>query len=171
MTVAFAADPQQDFVGGGTGAADFDPQHEALAVEEMRSAAGASSQPTRIRRIVPNPASIPIPTAEIIFATAKLMPRAPAAMKNCVGSISGDEIQNAITGASGTPAPRRPATSGMTPQEQNGRSAPINDAVMTIPLCRPRKTFVARESAPVAFANAATITEAASHAWVAYNYN
>ena len=64
-------------------------------------------------------------------------------MMNCVGSINGDEIQNAITGASGTPAPSRPATSGMTPQEQKGSNAPISDATTIMRLCRPRNARAA----------------------------
>ena len=41
-----------------------------------------------------------------------------------MGSIKGELSQNAITGASGTPAASRPATTGTTPQEQKGESAP-----------------------------------------------
>jgi hypothetical protein len=106
-------DPQHVFGAGGATAADSDSQHEADGPDAMRSAAKASNQPTRMSNIVPKPLSIPIPTAEIILATANPVPSVPAAMKNCVGSMSGDEIQNAITGASGTPAPSSPATSGI----------------------------------------------------------
>ena len=158
-----AADPQQDFGASAINASGFDLHPPIAAFGVTRNAAGASSHPTRISSIVPYPASIPIPTADIIFATAKPVPRVPAAMKNCVGSINGDEIQNAITGANGTPAPSSPATSGMTPHEQKGSNAPMSDAVTTIPPCRPRKARAASESAPVAFASAATITEPASH--------
>jgi hypothetical protein len=162
MGAICAVDPQQDFVGAGTGAAAFDPQHEAVDTGAMRSAAGASNHPIRIRSIVPKPLSIPMPTAEIILVTAKPIPSVPAARMNCVGSISGEEIQNAMTGANGTPAPRRPATSGITPQEQNGRSAPISEATTIIRLWRPLKARAARASAPVAFAAAAMNTEPAS---------
>src|ERR1700756_1621388 len=131
-TALAAVDPQQDFGASAIGKTAFDLHPLIAAFGVTRSAAGASSQPTRISSIVPNPASIPIPIAEIIFATAKPVPRVPAAMKNCVGSINGDEIQKAITGANGTPALRSPATSGITPQEQNGSRAPINEATTII---------------------------------------
>jgi hypothetical protein len=82
-TALAALDPQQDFGASTISEAVFDLHPLIAAFEVTRSAAAASSQPTRISSIVPNPASIPIPIAEIIFATAKPVPRVPAAMKNC----------------------------------------------------------------------------------------
>ena len=49
-------------------------------------------------------------------------------MTNISGSMIGDAIQKAITGANGTPAPSSAAISGITPQEQNGEMAPTSAA-------------------------------------------
>ena len=40
----------------------------------------------------------------------------------------GEAMQKASTGAIGTPAAKRPATSGITPQEQKGDNAPKIEA-------------------------------------------
>ncbi len=162
VAIACFADPQHEATATGFGGA-FDPrQDEPDAAGAMRNAAGASSQPIRISTIVPKPLNNPMPIAPTSFATAKPMPSVPAAMTNCVGSISGDAIQNAMTGASGTPAPSRPATSGITPQEQNGSNAPIREATRIMRPWRPVNARAASASAPVARAAAAIATDAAS---------
>ena len=72
--------------------------------------------------------------------------------KNCEGSINGDASQNAMTGANGTPATSNAAITGMTPQEQNGESAPIRLARTIMDSGRPVKARAIRFSAPLAFA-------------------
>ena len=59
---------------------------------------------------------------------------------NISGSISGDEIQNAITGAKGTPALNNPAMSETTPQEQKGESPSKNPAAIIAVAGCPWKT-------------------------------
>ena len=76
------------------------------------------------------PANNPIAIVANVLATAKLKPIPAAVRINISGSIMGDAIQNAITGASGTPAPNMAAINGITPQEQKGDSAPTNAAKM-----------------------------------------
>ncbi len=66
------------------------------------------------------------------------------------GSMIGEAIQKAITGASGTPAASNEATSGITPQEQNGESAPTRDAATIAETGEPEKARAIRLSAPVA---------------------
>ena len=72
--------------------------------------------------------------------------------KNCDGSINGDASQKAITGASGTPVASSAAITGMTPQEQNGDSAPVRLARMIMYAGRPVKARAIRFSAPLALA-------------------
>ena len=72
--------------------------------------------------------------------------------KNCEGSINGEASQNAITGASGTPVASSAAITGMTPQEQNGESAPIRLAKTIMISARPVKARAIRFSAPLALA-------------------
>ncbi len=71
---------------------------------------------------------------------------------NIDGSISGEDSQNAITAASGTPDASRAAITGMTPHEQNGDSAPIRLANTTIAAAFPAKARAIRFSAPLALA-------------------
>ena len=73
-------------------------------------------------------------------------------MKNIDGSISGEASQNAITGASGTPVASSAAITGMTPQEQNGDSAPIRLATTIMTAGRPVNARAIRFSAPLALA-------------------
>ncbi len=70
-------------------------------------------------------------------------------MKIC-GSMRGEAIQNAMTGASGTPMLSNAAIRGMTPQEQNGDSAPNAAAVKTILTGCPEKARDMMLSAPLA---------------------
>ena len=86
----------------------------------------------------------------IVLATAKLKPM-PAAVKiNISGSMIGEAIQKAITGASGTPAPSMAAMRGITPQEQKGESAPTKAAIMVALTGLPVNTLAISELALVA---------------------
>ena len=73
--------------------------------------------------------------ADSVLAIVNSRPSTGAIKMNISGSIRGELIQNAMTGASGTPAPSRPAMIGTTPQEQNGDNAP-NRAATTITVPR-----------------------------------
>jgi len=59
---------------------------------------------------------------------ARSHPSVPTLKKKISGSIDGEAIQKAITGANGTPLIRRVAIIGITPHEQNGLKAPIRVA-------------------------------------------
>ena len=76
----------------------------------------------------------------------------PAVSRNIEGSISGDASQNAITGASGTPIASSAAISGITPQEQNGDSAPIRAAATIMVGRLPVNARAISASAPLALA-------------------
>jgi len=64
----------------------------------------------------------------------------------------GDEIQNAIPGARGTPEASIAAIIGMTPHEQKGDIAPARDAAKMVTPGLPEKTLAISPSTPVAFA-------------------
>ena len=85
-------------------------------------------------------------------------PSAAALRMNISGSINAEEIQKAITGASGTPTSSSPATMGMTPHEQKGNRLP-NKAAAIIAAGRPEKTPAISFSDPVARVAAATATD------------
>ena len=68
-----------------------------------------------------------MPIAVNVFAIAKLKLIPAAVSMNISGSMIGDAMQNANTGANGTPDASIPAITGITPHEQNGESAPAND--------------------------------------------
>lgn len=98
--------------------------------------------------------------AAVVLATVKPRPTVAASKTNCCGSMSGEEIQNAITAGSGMPAASSAATRGTTPHEQNGDSAPTK-AAMTIAMASERDTArPIRRSAPAAFSQAASNTDA-----------
>jgi len=59
---------------------------------------------------------------------AKFKPMVPTLKKKISGSIEGDAIQKAITGAMGTPAINKAAITGITPHEQKGLKAPTRVA-------------------------------------------
>ena len=93
-----------------------------------------------------------MPLAAIVLATAKLR-LIPAAVRiNISGSIIGDETQNAMTGARGTPLASIAAINGITPQGQDGDSAPAKDAAKIVITGLPEKARAISPSAPVAFA-------------------
>jgi len=71
----------------------------------------------------------------------------------------GDAMQNASTGAIGTPAASKPATSGMTPHEQNGESAPKMEARAIALTGLPSNALATNWSAPEALSAAATPTD------------
>jgi len=78
--------------------------------------------------------------ADISFASEKSSPKMGLIKKNIWGSIKGDAIQKAITGARGTPAANRPAINGITPHEQKGESAPKAAAIIIARTGWPEKT-------------------------------
>ena len=95
------------------------------------------------------------------LAVANGKPKTAPVRMYISGSMIGELIQNAITGARGTPAPRRPAMIGITPHEQNGDRAPKAAAVAIMATGRPPKIRAICWSAPLARALAATTTEKA----------
>ncbi len=70
--------------------------------------------------------------AAAVLASANSAPSTPVVSTNMAGSIKGDASQNAITADSGTPMASSAAINGITPQEQNGDSAPISAAKTTM---------------------------------------
>ena len=127
----------------------------------MRSVAPRRPRPTSVW--VTAPLNMPMPTAASSFTTANSRPSVAAVNANMFGSISGELSQKAITGASGTSAASRPAITGMTPQEQNGDSAPITAASMIMRVGLPVNALATSPSSPLALAKAAQPTEMASH--------
>ena len=120
---------------------------------------GSSNTERRITVWVAKPATRPMPNAANNFVMVNGKPKIGIIRKNICGSISGDASQKAITGASGTPAPRSPAMIGTTPQEQNGDTAPKTAASTTERRGFPANAIAICWSRPVAFATAATSTE------------
>ena len=106
------------------------------------------------------PANIPMPTAASVFTMANSMPSPAAVRMNISGSMIGEAMQKARTGAIGTPATSRLATSGITPQEQKGDSAPNSDAVKIAMAGRAVKALATILAAPAAFSPAAIATDA-----------
>ena len=66
--------------------------------------------------------------------------------------MTGEASQNAITAGSGTPIASRAAISGITPQEQNGDSAPNRAAAPIITAMWPENARAISWSAPAALA-------------------
>ncbi len=77
------------------------------------------------------PATTPIPNAATVLAIANGTPRMLAVMRSIAGSVTGDDSQNAMTGASGSPRRRSAAISGSTPSPQTGVRAPAALAIRT----------------------------------------
>ena len=121
-------------------------------------ARGCRSPPPRWSASTVNPPRRPIPAAATVFATANPVPIPAAVRTNISGSMTGEASQNAMTGASGTPAWSIAAISGMTPQEQNGESAPKRAASVTVRSGLPEKTRATSRSDPLAAAYAAIPT-------------
>jgi hypothetical protein len=93
-----------------------------------------------------------MPNAVIVLAMAKSRLMPAAVRMNISGSMIGDDTQKAITGARGTPAASMPAITGITPHEQNGDSAPANEAAMIATVVLPAKARAINWSAPLALA-------------------
>jgi hypothetical protein len=64
----------------------------------------------------------------------------------------GEDIQNAITGARGTPDASMAAISGITPHEQKGERAPAREAATIVSQDLPENTRAIWASNPVALA-------------------
>jgi hypothetical protein len=86
---------------------------------------------------VPVPAMIPRAKAATIFPMAKAVPRTAHVTANIAGSVTGEESQNAMMGASGTPAARNPVINGSTVTPQTGVTEPIADAITMVEAGRP----------------------------------
>ena len=69
------------------------------------------------------PASMPNPVPAIVLITANSRPSRAAVRMNISVSMIGEAMQKARTGAIGTPAISRLATSGTTPHTRRARRA------------------------------------------------
>ena len=98
-------------------------------------------------------------TAAAALNTVNGRPNTAAIRMKICGSMRGEAIQNAMTGASGTPAPRRPAMIGTTPQEQKGEKAPNSAARKIAVMGRLVKARAIWRSRPVALVQAAASTD------------
>ena len=81
-----------------------------------------------------------MPMAAKVLAIAKFKLIPEAVIINISGSIIGEDMQKAMTGASGTPDANIAAISGITPHEQKGESAPARDAATMVGQDFPEKT-------------------------------
>ena len=106
------------------------------------------------------PANRPIPNADNVFATAKGSPMMPAVMISMLGEVIGDEIQNAMTGASGRPRRRSAAMMGSAPWRGSGRAvqprgstcSPVSNSLSVLPGFKSKlreREFAAAETAGV----------------------
>jgi hypothetical protein len=77
-----------------------------------------------MRRWVTNPAVKLSKSVAPRRQIARFQPMVATLKKKISGSIEGEAIQKAITGARGTPPMSRAATIGITLQEQKGLNAP-----------------------------------------------
>ena len=68
--------------------------------------------------------------------------------------MTGEESQNAMMGASGTPAIRNPVISGSTVTPQTGVTEPIADAITIVEAGRPSNHFAVTAPAPLAATHA-----------------
>ena len=102
------------------------PQHDAAAPRK-----GLGKPPLRTMTWVMNPPIKPMPIAAISLAMVNSSPITLLINKNIDGLIKGEDSQNAMTGAKGTPAANKAAMIGITPQEQKGAVAP-NAAAKTM---------------------------------------
>ena len=109
--------------------------------------------------MVPNPPKRPSPKAAKVLPNVKCSPSWAELRMNISGSINGDDNQNAMTGAKGTPALKSPAMMGMTPHEQKGERVPNAAAAAIIFAELPENTRAISFSDPLAFAAAAMATE------------
>ncbi len=100
------------------------------------------------------PPKIPMNIAASVFATAKSNPRVATVTENITGSVTGDDNQNAITGASGTPDANNPDMSGKTVTPQTGITAPTIDAISMDLNLFPLNASRIRLPAPLAFIHA-----------------
>lgn len=89
-----------------------------------------------------------------VFPMAKAGPRMAHVTANIAGSVTGEESQNAMMGASGTPAARNPVISGSTVTPQTGVTEPIADATTIVEAGRPSNHFAVTAPAPLAATHA-----------------
>ena len=81
--------------------------------------------PFLLAKWVINPADRLITKVTASLQTDNFHPTVATLKKNISGSMEGDAIQNDITGANGTPPINNDVITGITPQEQNGLTAPM----------------------------------------------
>ena len=81
---------------------------------------------------------MPIAAKVLAIAKFKLIP--DAVIINISGSIIGEDMQKAITGANGTPDANIAAINGITPHEQKGERAPASDAATMVTQDFPENT-------------------------------
>ena len=93
-----------------------------------------------------------------IFPMAKAGPRTAHVTANIAGSVTGEESQNAMMGASGTPAASNPVINGSTVTPQTGVTAPIADAITIVEAGRPWNHFAVTAPAPLAATHADRIS-------------
>ena len=86
--------------------------------------------------------------------TAKPAPRVAAVVASMAGSVTGEDSQNAMTGANGTPEASRPAIRGRTVTPQTGVTAPTAEATTTVRTTLPSNASAIRPPAPLAMTQA-----------------
>lgn len=108
----------------------------------------------RTRRAVTTPEKIPSPKAAIIFPMANPGPSSAHVAMSIVGPVTGEESQNAMMGASGTPDARNPVVSGNTVTPHTGVTVPMPDAITTVATGRPLNHRAVMAAAPLAATHA-----------------
>ena len=101
------------------------------------------------------PPNRPNPKAASVLPIAKLRPRVAAVVASIAGSVTGEDSQNAMIGASGTPAASNPAIKGSTVTPHTGVMAPKSDAANTVRSVLPSNAPAMWASAPLAMIQAA----------------
>lgn len=108
----------------------------------------------RTRRAVTAPEKTPSAKAANIFPMANPGPRSAHVAMSIVGPVTGEESQNAIMGASGTPDARNPVVSGNTVTPHTGVTVPMPDAITTVATGRPLNHRAVMVAAPLAATHA-----------------
>ena len=116
--------------GQAGGAPDLRPESDRPAVRsstgrETRDASGDCPRPeSREGTRSPRPRRARFRTPRRSSQRQRGIPMIPAVMSSMLGSVTGEETQKAITGASGSPRRRSTAMSGSTPRPHTGVMAP-----------------------------------------------
>ena len=104
------------------------------------------------------PPNMPKPIAASILPIANDQPSVATVADRSAGPVIGDDSQNAITGASGTPPANNPAISGRTVTPQTGSSAPTTEDARTVQAVLPLNTAATWPPAPLAMIQAVSTT-------------